>query len=86
MNISRRHSLKLIGTGATALAVSPSTTFAQAPEAVMKKIPSSGEELPVIGMGTWRTFNVGGDKVLRDARTEVLKAFFAKGGGMVGGA
>ncbi len=83
MNISRRHSLKLIGTGATALAVSPSTTFAQAPEAVMKKIPSSGEELPVIGMGTWRTFNVGGDKVLRDARTEVLKAFFAKGGGMV---
>ena len=34
-------------------------------------------------MGTWRTFNVGSDKVLRDARTEVLKAFFANGGGMV---
>jgi diketogulonate reductase-like aldo/keto reductase len=83
MNISRRHSLKLIGTGATALATSPSSAWAQAPEAVMKKIPSSGEELPVIGMGTWRTFNVGSDKVLRDARTDVLKAFFANGGGMV---
>jgi diketogulonate reductase-like aldo/keto reductase len=82
MNISRRHSLKLIGTAAT-FAVSPSAAFAQAAESVTKKIPSSGEELPVIGMGTWRSFNVGSDKVLRDARTEVLKAFFANGGGMV---
>lgn len=31
----------------------------------------------------WRTFNVGSDKVLLDARTEVLKTFFANGGGMV---
>jgi len=83
MNISRRHSLKLIGSGATALAASPGIAFAQDPKALLKKIPSSGEELPVIGMGTWRTFNVGSDKVLRDARTEVLKAFFANGGGMV---
>lgn len=83
MNLSRRHSLKLIGTGATALAFSPATGFAQDTKAVMKKIPSTGEELPVIGMGTWRTFNVGSDPVLRDARTEVLKTFFDNGGGMV---
>ena len=49
----------------------------------MKKIPYSGEKLPVIGMGTWRTFNVGSDTFLRDKRVEVLKAFFEKGGGMV---
>ncbi len=83
MNISRRKSLKLIGTGAAALAVSPSTVFAQSAKTVTKKIPSSGEALPVIGMGTWRTFNVGSDNFLRDARTEVLKAFFANGGGTV---
>ncbi|QTN33630.1 aldo/keto reductase [Akkermansiaceae bacterium] len=80
MNITRRHSLKLIGTGATALAACPGTTFAGE---TFRKIPASGESLPVIGMGTWRTFNVGGDNVLRDARTEVLKAFFANGGRMV---
>lgn len=78
--MNRRHSLKLIG---TALALSPSAALAQETKGAMKKIPSSGEELPVIGMGTWRTFNVGGDTVLRDARTEVLKTFFAHGGGMV---
>lgn len=83
MNLSRRHSLKLIGTGASALAFAPARGFAQEAKGVMKKIPSSGEELPVIGMGTWRSFNVGSDNVLRDARTEVLKTFFANGGGMV---
>jgi diketogulonate reductase-like aldo/keto reductase len=49
----------------------------------MKKIPSSGEEIPVIGMGTWRTFNVGSDSVLRDRCAEVLKTFFANGGSMI---
>lgn len=83
MNLSRRHSLKLIGTGATALAFSPTTGLAQEAKGVMKKIPSTGEELPVIGMGTWRTFNVGSDPVLRDRRAEVLETFFANGGGMV---
>jgi diketogulonate reductase-like aldo/keto reductase len=48
-----------------------------------KPIPSTGEPLPVIGMGTWITFNVGDDPVARDVRTDVLRAFFAAGGGMI---
>ena len=83
MNITRRRSLKLLGTGAAALALNPQHVFAQNGEITMKAIPSSGEKLPVIGMGTWRTFNVGSDTYLRDKRAEVLKAFFEKGGGMV---
>ncbi len=50
---------------------------------LLKKIPKTGELLPVVGMGTWITFNVGADKELRDARTEVLRAFFKSGGGMI---
>jgi len=46
-------------------------------------IPSTGAAVPVIGMGTWITFNVGADTRLRDARTEVLQAFLEEGGGMV---
>lgn len=46
-------------------------------------IPSSGERIPAIGMGTWITFNVGNDSALRNARTEVLRAFFENGGGMI---
>ncbi|MEM9386391.1 MAG: aldo/keto reductase [Pseudomonadota bacterium] len=43
----------------------------------------NGQPLPPIGMGTWIAFNVGADPALRDARAEVLRAFFAHGGGMV---
>jgi aryl-alcohol dehydrogenase-like predicted oxidoreductase len=58
---------------------------AQAQGAAMltRAIPSSGERIPVIGMGTWITFNVGGDEDLRAQRLEVLKAFFAAGGTLV---
>lgn len=48
-----------------------------------RKIPSTGEAIPILGMGTWITFNVGKNKRLRDKRLEVLSAFFAGGGGMI---
>jgi diketogulonate reductase-like aldo/keto reductase len=51
--------------------------------AATKPIPATGESLPVIGMGTWITFNVGDDPAAIASRTEVLRAFFAAGGGMI---
>lgn len=48
-----------------------------------RAIPSTGEALPTIGMGTWITFNVGEDEALRRQRSEVLRRFFALGGGMI---
>jgi aryl-alcohol dehydrogenase-like predicted oxidoreductase len=50
---------------------------------VTRKIPSTGEVLPAIGVGTWQTFDVGGDVHARAALSEVLKALVAAGGGMV---
>ncbi len=50
---------------------------------VTRTVPSSGEPIPVIGMGTWITFNVGKDASLRLARCEVLETFFRMGGVMV---
>jgi diketogulonate reductase-like aldo/keto reductase len=38
-----------------------------------RKIPSTGEALPVIGLGTWQTFDVGSDKAARAPLREVLK-------------
>lgn len=61
----------------------PSLTFGNGKKLISKKIPSSGEMIPAIGMGTWITFNVGSSLKLRDARTEVLKTFFDLGGGMI---
>ncbi len=48
-----------------------------------KKIPSSGEQIPPIGMGTWITFNIGSDREARAQREQVLRAFFEAGGGMI---
>ena len=37
-----------------------------------KSIPASGEALPVIGLGTWQTFDVGNDPAARAPLREVL--------------
>ena len=57
--------------------------FARDGRRTLKSIPVSGEPLPAIGLGTWRTFNVGSDSRMLDDRTEVVRAFFAHGGGLV---
>jgi diketogulonate reductase-like aldo/keto reductase len=48
-----------------------------------RRIPSSGEELPIVGLGTWITFNVGDDPAARNACAEVMRAFFAAGGRVI---
>ncbi|MGE0553351.1 MAG: aldo/keto reductase [Gemmatimonadales bacterium] len=48
-----------------------------------RTIPSTGERLPVIGMGTWQTFDVGADPETRRGLAEVLGALVAAGGTVV---
>jgi len=50
---------------------------------VTRPIPSSGEALPVVGLGSWITFNVGNDPVARAGCAEVMRAFFEAGGRLV---
>jgi diketogulonate reductase-like aldo/keto reductase len=38
-----------------------------------RTIPSTGEKLPVVGLGTWRTFDAGNSKEKRAPLREVLK-------------
>ena len=48
-----------------------------------KPIPSTGERVPLVGLGSWITFNVGNDRVARNACTDVMRAFFEAGGRMI---
>lgn len=48
-----------------------------------KTIPSTGEQIPVIGMGSWGTFDVGLDKSDRARCVKILNTFFNMGGGMI---
>jgi diketogulonate reductase-like aldo/keto reductase len=70
---------------ATALAAIPLLPRAKAQRhaPITRPIPSTGEPLPVIGLGSWITFNVGADPVLRDECTAIMGAFFETGGGMI---
>jgi diketogulonate reductase-like aldo/keto reductase len=48
-----------------------------------RPIPSTGEQLPVIGLGSWITFNVGNDPELREECVQVMRAFFNNGGRVI---
>ncbi|MBS9477665.1 aldo/keto reductase [Ancylobacter sp. VKM B-3255] len=48
-----------------------------------RAIPSSGEMIPAVGLGTWITFNIGDDPQLQAECTAVTAAFFAAGGRMI---
>ena len=48
-----------------------------------RAIPSTGEKLPLVGLGSWITFNVGDDPAARDSCAEVMRAFFEQGGRLI---
>ena len=45
-----------------------------------RPIPSSGEQLPIVGIGTWQTFDVGNNLTQRTELKKVLQAFVELGG------
>jgi aryl-alcohol dehydrogenase-like predicted oxidoreductase len=50
---------------------------------ILRRIPSSGEELPVIGLGTSGPFEVGDSPAERAPLAQVLEAFFAAGARLI---
>ncbi|MDA7949079.1 MAG: aldo/keto reductase [Hyphomicrobiaceae bacterium] len=75
----------MAATGALTVAglLPPGPRTAVAAPSLMRAIPSTGQKIPAIGMGTWITFNVGPSRKLREARLKVLQTFFDMGGGMI---
>ncbi len=48
-----------------------------------RRIPSTGVAIPVVGVGTWRGFDVGDDAGSRARLTRVLEELFAAGGSVI---
>lgn len=79
--MKRRSFLQYTATLTTTLAICPAAIAQSAP--ILRSIPSTGERLPAIGMGTWITFDVGTDPGARARRTEILRLFFDRGGALI---
>ena len=81
--LSRRGFLKL-GAAGTLAALAPLRPGAAADAVNRRAIPASGERIPVIGLGTARTFDVDpGDTAAMEPLRGVLRAFFDGGGRVV---
>jgi diketogulonate reductase-like aldo/keto reductase len=63
--------------------VLPAIALGQPVAPVTRPIPSTGETIPAVGLGSWITFNVGDDPVLMDECADVMAAFFEAGGRMI---
>ncbi|WP_027134580.1 aldo/keto reductase [Geminicoccus roseus] len=83
MQATRRRILGTLGGVAAGCLGLPVLGRAQQAPASTRAIPSSGEQVPAVGLGSWITFNVGEDPVLRDECAEVMEAFFQAGGRMI---
>ncbi|HTD13205.1 MAG TPA: aldo/keto reductase [Steroidobacteraceae bacterium] len=68
---------------AAALAVSGSVVASNSAALLTRKVPSSGEELPVIGLGTSGPFEVGAAAAQRAPLAQVLEGFFADGARLI---
>jgi aryl-alcohol dehydrogenase-like predicted oxidoreductase len=88
--MDRRNFLALGGVAAVAGsgivnadAPAPSHAASGPGKLLMRRIPSSGESIPAIGLGTSGPFEVGGDEGARAPLREVLQAFFAAGATLI---
>ena len=61
----------------------PFAAAAASGQLLMRRIPSTGETLPAIGLGTSGPFEVGADAGARSPLREVLQAFFAAGASLI---
>ncbi len=82
-NHGRRVFLRTLAMSGIAAMFWPIPGIAQPKNVITRKIPSSGEALPIIGLGSSITFNVGNDPIARTNSTEVMRNFFDAGGKLI---
>lgn len=82
-NPRRRQFIKSVTATTVAGMLWPTIASPKSSPILTKTIPSSGEKIPLVGLGSSRTFNVGDDPVAMDACAKVIKNFFNAGGKLI---
>jgi aryl-alcohol dehydrogenase-like predicted oxidoreductase len=82
--LTRRRALQMAVTIGTALAMRPCESWASdLGKLATKPIPSTGEQLPVIGIGTARRYDVAASEADLEPLREVVRHFSAFGGKVI---
>ena len=76
---TRRSALQL----GAALAVAPALSFSKDKKMLTRPIPASGEELPVIGLGTYNVFDVASTPANINARRMIVESLVEKGASLI---
>jgi len=82
VDVSRRAVLRALGAAAVG-AMLPAGNADARSRLISRPIPSSGERLPVVGLGTWETFDVGGSRSDREPLEAVIRRFAELGGTVI---
>jgi diketogulonate reductase-like aldo/keto reductase len=82
-SLSRREAAKLMAFGSLGISMMPSLMSFNTSSIMKRKIPSSGHYIPVIGLGTWQSFDVGNSSGDRARLIEVLKQMNSLGGRVI---
>lgn len=61
----------------------PAGQPAESPRVLARPIPSTGETIPAVGLGTWQVFDVAGSNEELSQAREALKVFFEHGGRVI---
>ena len=82
--MSRRDATRLLAGASAALLFRPTMSEAREPSPqLLRAIPSTGEKLPAVGLGTWQVFDVGDSSAERGPLKEVLARFVQLGGKVI---
>lgn len=83
--LSRASFLRVVMGGLAAASFAVNGRGESMPDTKMlsRPIPSTGEAMPVIGLGTWQVFDVGPAPAARQPLREVLRLLVAAGGRMI---
>lgn len=82
--LTRRDAVIVLGAAAAGTALGERAPGAgPGPAPLRRAIPSSGDKLPAIGLGTWQTFDVGPSAAKRAPLEQVLARFAELGGRVV---
>lgn len=81
--ISRRTASKLLTLGTGGILLKQLTNMNNNKMMHRRSIPSTNEQLPVVGVGTWQTFDIGASETKRQALKEVLTILVEHGGAVI---